>query len=208
MLPYFKKGLTFTPPDYAKRGGGGLVDYDASAFGPDRGPLHVLYANYWSVALPSQLAPHRPEQSLIPVSRFPISTYFQQGFSKLGIVNIPGLNSGELTGYSEATQTVDPRSGTRSSSETAYLRQAIEENNSLLQLYQQSLAKKIVFNGTVATGLQVTTSGVPYTLSAAKEVIVAAGVVSLKVFRIGISVMKHDPQHTPHSTSQRTSPDL
>ena len=64
------------------------------------------------------------------------------------------------------------------------MRQAIEENNSLLQLYQQTLAKKIVFNGTVAIGVQVTTSGVPYTLSAAKEVIIAAGVVSLKIVQL------------------------
>jgi len=47
LLPYFRKGITFTPPNYDKRGGGGLVNYDASAFGRDDGALHVSYFNFW-----------------------------------------------------------------------------------------------------------------------------------------------------------------
>lgn len=42
----------------------------------------------------------------------------------------------------------------------------------------RTLAKRILFTGTVATGVTVDTAGAVYTLSARKEVILAAGSVS------------------------------
>jgi hypothetical protein len=47
LLPYFKKSVTFTPPDAAKRFPNATALYDASAFGSG-GPLHVSYPNYAS----------------------------------------------------------------------------------------------------------------------------------------------------------------
>ena len=45
-------------------------------------------------------------------------------------------------------------------------------------VYQQTLAKKILFSADkVATGVRIETAGIQYTLSARKEVILAAGAV-------------------------------
>ncbi|KAL9111591.1 MAG: hypothetical protein Q9227_004079 [Pyrenula ochraceoflavens] len=96
--------------------------------------------------------------------------------SKIGLSPIPGFNSGKLIGFANAASTIDPTTATRSSSETAFLRAAIEENEPLT-VYVQSSAKKILFDdGKKATGVHVSTSGFTYTLSARQEVIVAAGV--------------------------------
>lgn len=157
ILPYFRKSTDFTPPNYAKRGAGGLVGYDASAFSPVGGPLQVSYSNFWQ----------------------PISDYFRKAFVSLGLKPLLGFNSGHLLGFSEFTSTVDPRAETRSSSETSFLHAAMESSD--LQVYQQTLAKRILFNADkTAIGVSVTTSGVSYVLSAKKEVILAAGVVSVR----------------------------
>lgn len=71
--------------------------------------------------------------------------------------------------------TVDPQSGTRSSSETSFLQQALTNTN--LQIYQRTLAKKINIEGKKATSVTVNTAGKTYFLSAAKEVILSAGTV-------------------------------
>ena len=130
--------------------------YDSTAFSPNGGPLQVSYANYF----------------------YPTTPYVQKGFNAAGLKNHGDLNSGNLLGYSEATQTIDPDSGTRSSSETSFLQQSIAETD--LQVYQRTLAKKILFDDSKrATGVAVETAGKAYVLSAKKEVILAAGAVSL-----------------------------
>ncbi len=94
----------------------------------------------------------------------------------LGLRNIAGLNSGNLLGFSEFTLSIDPQAETRSSSETSFLQEAI--STSTLQIYQQTLAKRILFDeNKTTTGVQVFTAGIEYTLSARKEVILAAGPV-------------------------------
>lgn len=159
MLQYFQKGPSFTPPDYAKRGPGSSIDYSQDAFSTSGGPLQVSYTNFYQ----------------------PFSTYIQRALSSLGLKKIAGLNSGSLLGFSEFTLTVDPRTGTRSSSETSFLQEAI--GNSPLQVYQKTIAKRIIFNGDKsAEGVLVETAGVQYLLSAKKEVILSAGVVRLLLF--------------------------
>ena len=106
----------------------------------------------------------------------PISPYINKAFKALGLDQILGFNSGKLIGYSHLTDAIDPRAETRSSSETSFLAEAVQTTT--LQIYKQTLAKKILFSGKKATGVQVTTAEVPYTISARKEVILAAGVVS------------------------------
>lgn len=155
LLPFFKKSIRFTPPDYTKRGGG-LVTYDANAFDPSAGPLHVSYPNQYYQ---------------------PFSDRIKSAFASLGFKEIPGFNSGNLLGFSEFTLTIDPRAATRSSSETSFLQATLR--NSALQVYQQTLAKRIVFSteNKSAIGVEVSTAGVQYYLAARKEVILAAGVV-------------------------------
>jgi choline dehydrogenase len=154
ILPYFKKSANFTPPNYAKRGPNSTVSYDPSAFSPDGGPLHVSYFNYF----------------------MPYSPYISKALEALGIKRIAGANSGTLLGYTEITASLDPAAEVRSSSETSFLQEAMVETT--IQVYQSTLAEKILFDGRTAVGVQVTTAGSTYVLSARKEVILSAGVVS------------------------------
>ncbi|KAL8974484.1 MAG: hypothetical protein Q9197_001274 [Variospora fuerteventurae] len=153
LLPYFQKSPHFTPPDYVKRGAGSSVLYDPNAFSSAGGPLQVSYTNFYQ----------------------PLSPFVKQGLQELGLENIAGLNSGSLLGFSEFTLTVDPKAAIRSSSETSFLQEAFA--TSTLQVYQKSVAKRILFNDSkVAQGVIVETAGAQYELSARKEVIVSAGV--------------------------------
>ena len=157
ILPFFKKSPAFTPPNYAKRGAGGPVAFDASAFSSLGGPLQVSYSNFWQ----------------------PIGDYVRTAFNRLGFKALSGFSSGELDGFAEFTLTIDPRAQTRSSSETSFLQAAI--GNPKLQLYKQTLAKKILFGeNKTATGVSVITSEKSYVLSARREVILAAGAVGFR----------------------------
>lgn len=153
LLPYFKKSIIFTPPNYAKRGGPNLA-YDASAFSSTGGPLHVSFWNYF----------------------IPVSSFFKVALLKLGLSENGGIQSGSLLGFAQYPATIHPDSQIRDSSETSFGQAAISSTS--LQIYMRSLAKRIVFNGTVATGVTVDTAGALYTISARKEVILAAGPVS------------------------------
>jgi choline dehydrogenase len=106
----------------------------------------------------------------------PFSPYISKALDALGFQRIAGANSGKLMGYTEITASLDPAAETRSSSETSFLQKAMAETT--IQVYQSTLADKILFNGSTAVGVQVTSSGSTYVLSATKEVIVSAGVVS------------------------------
>lgn len=155
LLPYFEKSPVFTPPNYAKREAGGPVVFDASAFSSG-GPLQVSYSNFWE----------------------PMTDYVRNAFTSLGLKALSGFNSGHLLGFAEFTVTIDPHHQTRSSSETAFLQSAIE--NSTLQVYKQTVAKKILFDANkTATAVSVVTGGISYVLSAKKEIILAAGAVNL-----------------------------
>ena len=153
LLPFFQRSPQFTPPDFTKRGAGSETKFDSNAFSPKGGPLQVSYANFYQ----------------------PFSPFIKRAFTFLGLQYISGLNSGSLEGFAEFTITVDPQSTTRSSSETSFLQQSIDAND--LQVYQRTLAKKINFVNKRATSVTVDTAGKIFTVSAAKEVILAAGTV-------------------------------
>ena len=153
LLPYFEKSVNFTPPNYEKRGGP-TVAFDPSAYVPQGGPLKVAYWTFY----------------------IPVSQYFRQGLLSLGFKENGNIASGSLLGFAQYPATLDPDSQIRDSSETSFLRQSIASTG--LQVYQRTLAKQIVFKGKTAIGVQVVTEGVSYTLSARKEVILAAGPVS------------------------------
>lgn len=87
---------------------------------------------------------------------------------------INGFNGGKMLGSAYTTFTIDPTNAERSSSESSFLQAALK--NTTLQVYKQTLAQQILFNfNKTAIGVSVSTSGVNYTLSAKKEVIVSAG---------------------------------
>ena len=100
----------------------------------------------------------------------------KKAFQALGLSEIAGANSGDLLGFTEITASLDPEAEVRSSSETSFLQKAIAETS--IQVYQSTLANRILFDGGKrAIGVEVTTAGSTYTLSASKEVILSAGVV-------------------------------
>ena len=132
LLSYFKKSITFTPPNLSKLGPGVTVPYDPSAFG-NGGPVHVSYSNYY----------------------LPVSPAANEGFDKLGLKKIDGFNSGKLIDYGHITGAIDPAAETRSSSETGFLQEAIQDVKNTLTAYKQTLALKVLFQGKKATGVRL-----------------------------------------------------
>jgi choline dehydrogenase len=159
VYPAFKKSCHFTPPDYSKIDKAVNITWDPSAFDENGGPLHVSYSNYQGPYGPSLHA--AMEQS--------------------GLNSINGFNSGRLIGYSTLTATIDPHLATRSSSETSFLQEAARRSS--IKIYPQTLAKRVTFDSYGrANGIDVEMNTImaneTYHLSARKEVILSAGVVS------------------------------
>jgi choline dehydrogenase len=150
LSPYFEKSTTFTAPDISKRGVNATPQYDLSTLGT-RGPVDITFSNYAQ----------------------PVSTWVQKGMAAVGILPINGFTSGQLIGSSWPIGTINHTYGTRESSETAYLEPALSLPN--LIVYPSTLAKKILFDKTTASGVVVSTGGYQYTLTARKEVIVSGG---------------------------------
>jgi len=153
ILPYFKKSVDFTPPNKAKMGVNASIPYDPAAYGQG-GPLHVTYSNYYQ----------------------PMNPGLIKGFEALNFKSQTGFSSGKMDGYGYLAVSINPETQLKDSSETAFLTEAFNATN--FRVYKETMAKKILFNGTTATGVQVETGGLSYTLKAAKEVILSAGVVS------------------------------
>ena len=101
-------------------------------------------------------------------------SWVQKALKENGLPGIDGFNSGRLLGSSFATCTIDPTTAKRSSSESTFLREALE--TTLLKVYKNTLAQRILFNEQKkATGISISTGNTSYTLSARKEVIISAG---------------------------------
>ena len=151
LLPYFEKSVNFTPPNDAARGANVTTEYDASTFG-SRGPLRVSFPNY----------------------AYSWSTWIRKGLAHIGIKPRNGFTSGGLLGQAYYAYTMDRTTGTRDSSETAFLAPAIGRPS--LTVYLNTLARRILFDASkTARGVQVQNGKYLYTLSARREVILSAG---------------------------------
>lgn len=177
VLPFYKKSVSFTPPDYSRIDQRFDIQYDESALTPAGGPLKLSYGNHM----------------------FDYGLALQEGFDKIGIHAINGSNAGELIGYGPQTGTINTRGATRDSSKTSFLETAIQ--NTDLKIYQTTTAKKILFDSNKkASGVVVEMQGVhpvaQYTLSARKEIIVSAGAVSLPICKSTTTEPRqfHSPQ--------------
>ncbi|KAI4204975.1 MAG: hypothetical protein LQ350_000827 [Teloschistes chrysophthalmus] len=127
---------------------------ESAVFSRSGGPLHVSYSHYVQ----------------------PFTPFIRSALLKLGLKSIEGFNSGNLLGFASYSFTIDPATETRSSSETSFLRTAVTEREHLV-IYNHTNAERILFDrGRRATGVFVSTAGKEYTLTARKEVVVAAGV--------------------------------
>ena len=90
---------------------------------------------------------------------------------------MPGFVNGNLLGYSYIAQT-STTDQVRSSSESSFLREALEKTTNL-QIYKSTTATKILFDSNKqAIGVEADTGGFTYQIKAGKEVIVSAGTVS------------------------------
>ena len=157
FLPFFQKSCNYTPYNPTLYNST-ILHQPPGVFDPAGGPLEVSFSNYADA----------------------FGTWAQKAFTAVGMHIQDGLNAGVLNGSAYSTLTIDPRNGYRSSSESSFLQAALQ-NGTAPMIYKNSLARKILFNGTTATGVLVTTAGpygIPplnYTLTARKEVIVCAG---------------------------------
>ncbi|KAI1126498.1 hypothetical protein F5Y10DRAFT_293764 [Nemania abortiva] len=152
MLPYFEKSGNFTPPR-PTRFPNATASYAQNVFDAKGGPLKISYPNYAN----------------------PFSTYLPGALGEIGIKQTKDFNSGSLLGSQWCSNTIDPLTGFRSSSETSFLEASQARPN--LKLFYLTLAKKVLFSGgnnstQTATGVELD-SGV--TLRAKKEVIISAG---------------------------------
>lgn len=155
LLPYFKKSPILTPSEPSEALNNGFAYNETAVFSPSGGPLHVSYSHYLQ----------------------PFTPFIRSAFSKLGLKSIGGFNSGDLFGFASFSTTIDPASETRSSSETSFLRAAVTGREHIL-VYNHTVAQRILFDANrTATGVLVDTAGETFTLTARKEIIVAAGVV-------------------------------
>ena len=90
------------------------------------------------------------------------------------------MENGNLLGWTWIAQTIDPTTQVRSTSESSFLREALQINDNLL-VYRDTLAKKVLFDtNKKANGIMVETAGlgsgsVAYTIFANQEVIVSSG---------------------------------
>ena len=157
FLPYFRKSMHYTAPQTGKRPGNASVpEPDPDAYSPDGGPLEVGYINY----------------------PLPFGSWAKLAFQEMGFNETSDFNHGDLVGYYQyLTQTIAPDM-TRSSSQASYLDWAIVSARQNLQTYTRTLAKRIIFdNNMKAIGVEVDTFGIPYIISAKREVILTAGAI-------------------------------
>ncbi|KAK3380729.1 hypothetical protein B0T24DRAFT_199934 [Lasiosphaeria ovina] len=155
VLPYYKKSMLFTPPNSATRFPNATPSYDP-AYTARRGPLDVTYPAYGEAW----------------------GTWVARGLTAAGLPRAGAFITGTLNGNTFQVLTLNPRTGHRASSDTAFLRPVLSRNN--LVLFDGTLAERVLFDSSkTATGVRVSSTKCPaaFTLSARKEVILSAGVI-------------------------------
>jgi choline dehydrogenase len=148
FLPYFQKSQDFNAP--RGRPANATPEYDTATL-KQGGPLSVTYAPY----------------------AMAFSSWARNALTAMGLKSINGFTSGSVLGSSYQLLTLS-KTSLRESSETAFL-QKIGLARPNLVVYSSVMAEKILFNGTKATGVQINMNGLPFKLSANREVIVSAG---------------------------------
>lgn len=91
----------------------------------------------------------------------------------IGIPTTRDFNSGSLLGTQWTAQTISPAHELRDSSESSFLSAASGRSN--LHVFNNTLAKRIIFSGKTATGVAIALGGNITELKVGKEVIVSAG---------------------------------
>ncbi|KAK5120298.1 hypothetical protein LTR85_006504 [Meristemomyces frigidus] len=106
----------------------------------------------------------------------PFRSYGISALKAIGFPTAPGFESGILDGVTRNAFTIDPVHQMRSSSEATFLDHAITHGLPMT-VYPMTQAMRIVFDKQKrATGVEVQSAGMNWTVSARNEVIVSAGV--------------------------------
>ncbi|KAL8760502.1 MAG: hypothetical protein Q9184_003322 [Pyrenodesmia sp. 2 TL-2023] len=109
-----------------------------------------------------------------------------EGFEALSLCSQSGFSSACMDGHGYLAVTTEPETQIKDSSETAFLAQAFNATN--FWVYKNTIAKKITFDRTTATGVELETGGLSDTVKAAKEVAVSAGTPSAQMLMVFVIV--------------------
>jgi choline dehydrogenase len=153
FLPFFKKSVDYHAPDNHLRPANASVPAATHAFAAGLGPLHVSFSDHFVN---------------------PMSSFFAAAWKVLGLPVAEDFVSGKLLGVQYAANTIDPKGNVRDSS-YSFLKVIGKPHG--LAVYNNTLAKRILFEKGSATGVVVDSKGFDYVLSATKEVILSAGAV-------------------------------
>lgn len=149
---HFKKAVTFTAPDTAKRAANATPGYDKSVFASTKGPLSVTYA-HWAVAF---------------------SSWAQRAMKAIGIQDAGDFDNGKILGSQYMKTTIDATLQQRASSESAYLSAFKDLPN--LTIFTHTIGTKVLFDKYKrATGVVAENTGMPFTLTVNNEVILSGG---------------------------------
>ena len=106
-----------------------------------------------------------------PTSRNPLCDAFNASMASLGYTEIDDFNEPDPNGYGYRQGTI--WKGLRVSTASAYLKPAMTRRN--LEVLTHTRARRVLFDGKVAVGVEIQAQGGIKRLQASKEVIVAAG---------------------------------
>ncbi|KAL9602708.1 MAG: hypothetical protein Q9219_001698 [cf. Caloplaca sp. 3 TL-2023] len=149
---YYNKATNFTPPDLSTRWANATPTYDPALI-VTGGPLDVSYGAY----------------------AYSWTTWLAVALDGIGIKNTNSFITGELNGSAWQQHTINHTTGFRASADRGYLRPFLHRPN--LVVIDSTLGERVLFDADKrATGIEVTTANVTYTLNATREVIVSGGV--------------------------------
>lgn len=125
LLPYFSRGITYSPGDPQLRAANASVPPPANplAFNGS-GPLHVSNPNFAQI----------------------FASYVDGAMAEAGIPMQQDFSSGHLLGRQYAPLTISYPEEERSSSQVSYLRAAWQNGRENLVVYPNTLARRVVFN--------------------------------------------------------------
>jgi choline dehydrogenase len=135
LLPYFSRGITYSPANATLRGANASVPLPANPLAYNgTGPLHISHPNFAQI----------------------FASYIDEAMEESGIRFQQDFISGHLLGRQYAPLTIAYPEEERSSSQTSFLRAALHSGRTNLKVYPNMLAKRIVFNDTkTAMGVEV-----------------------------------------------------
>ncbi|KAH8663604.1 hypothetical protein BGZ60DRAFT_379692 [Tricladium varicosporioides] len=154
IIPYFRKALHFTPPqdDVVKNFN---MTWNPDSWGQD--PNTKIYATF----------PNAQSPNIIPM---------YNALKKMPNMDMPLDGASGDNGLFWHPASLDPKTYFRSYARTGHFDNITRSNFDVLQGYK---VKKVLFNGTTATGVQYTLRGgnTPMTVTANREVIISAGTI-------------------------------